>query len=152
LRESDNRLLEWQGGEDLRSFYEAQWWSHHTGEAFVLVADFNGFPIGQAAIYWVGKPIHPHLPDLQSLRVHPIFQGQGIGTRLLEAGALATKARGLPQLSLSVGGDNHRARRLYERCGFRITGEAYEDSWSYTNAAGQKVTVTEIVMDMLKEL
>jgi ribosomal protein S18 acetylase RimI-like enzyme len=152
LRESDTRLLEWHGGADLRSFYERQWWAHNSNEAFVLVADFNGFPIGQAAIYWVGKPMHPHLPDLQSLRVHPIFQGQGIGSRLLEAGAMVVQARGLPHLSLSVGVHNHRARQLYGRCGYHVSSEPYEDSWQYQNAKGETVVVTELVLDMLKEV
>lgn len=152
LRESDNAALEWHGGADLRAFYEAQWWSHQSGEAFVLVADFNGFPIGQAAIYWQGKPSHPHWPDLQSLRVHPIFQGQGIGTRLLEAASTVVKARGLPHLSLSVSVVNHGAHRLYERCGFRVSSQPYEDSWEYINAAGQPVRLTETVIDLLKEL
>lgn len=152
LRESDNTSLEWHGGADLRSFYEKQWWAHQSGEAFVLVADFNGFPIGQAAIYWLGKPTHPHWPDLQSLRVHPIFQGQGIGTRLLEGASTVVKERGLPLLSLSVGVANLGAHRLYERCGFRVSSQPYEDSWEYVNAAGEIVPMTEIVLDLLKEL
>src|SRR5688572_3729531 len=87
LQKEDGLKLEWQGGADLRNFYDRQWMAHEMGEAFVLVADFNSFPIGQAAVYWEGKPAHPGIPDLQSLRVHPLFQGQGIGTRLLDAGA-----------------------------------------------------------------
>ncbi len=152
LRESDNVPLEWHGGEDLRSFYERQLWAHQSGEAFVLIADFNGFPIGQAAIYWTGKPTHPHWPDLQSLRVHPVFQGQGIGTRLLDAASIIVKARGLPHLSLSVSVVNHGAHRLYERCGFRVSSQPYEDSWEYLNAAGEPVRLTETVLDLLKEL
>jgi len=152
LRESDNLALEWHGAADLRSFYEAQWWAHSSGEACVLVADLNGFPIGQAAIYWQGKPSHPEFPDLQSLRVHRIFQGQGIGTRLLEAAAIVVRARGLRHLSLSVGADNRGARRLYERLGYRVSSEPYEAGWQYVNAAGATVSVTEVVLDMIKEL
>ena len=84
--------------------------------------------------------------------MHPIFQGQGIGTRLLEAGSLVVQARGLPQLSLSVGVANHGAHRLYERCGFRVSSAPYEDSWQYVNAAGETVIVTETVLDLLKDV
>ena len=152
LCESDNLALEWHGGADLRSFYETQWWAHSSGEAFVIVADFNGIPIGQAAIYWHGKPTHPDIPDLQSVRVDPAFQGQGIGTRLFEAAEIIVRARGLRHLSLSVGAENLGARRLYERLGFRVTSEPYQDAWQYVNARGEIVPVTETVLDMIKEL
>lgn len=152
LQKEDGLKLEWQGGADLRHFYERQWMAHQIGEAFVLVADFNGFPIGQAAIYWEGKPAHPGIPDLQSLRVHPIFQGQGIGTQLLDAGALVVKERGFSQIGLSVNPDNLRAHHLYERCGFRLMSAPYQDHWQYTNAAGETVVVTEVILDMVKDL
>lgn len=152
LQKQDNLALEWHGGDDLRGFYQRQWMSHEIGEAFVIVADFNGFPIGQAAIYWEGKAAHPGIPDLQSLRVHPLFQGQGIGTHLLNAGAQIVKDRGLKQIGLSVNPENLRAHHLYERCGYELMSEPYEDSWQYTNAAEETVIVTEIVLDMVKEL
>jgi ribosomal protein S18 acetylase RimI-like enzyme len=152
LRKEDGLKLEWQGGADLRNFYERQWAAHEIGEAFVLVADFNGFPIGQAALYWEGKPAHPGIPDLQSLRVHPIFQGQGIGTQLLDAGALVVKERGFSQIGLSVNPDNLRAHHLYERCGYRLMSAPYQDQWQYTNAAGEVVVVTEVILDMVKDL
>jgi GNAT superfamily N-acetyltransferase len=85
LREMDNRALEWQGGADLRDWYQAQWQGHSDGHVCVVVADFNNYPIGQAAIHWRGKPTHPHIPDIQSLRVFPAFQGMSVGSRLLEA-------------------------------------------------------------------
>lgn len=152
LQKEDGLKLEWQGGPDLRNFYERQWTAHEMGEAFVLIADFNGFPIGQAALWWEGKPAHPGIPDLQSLRVHPIFQGQGIGTQLLDAGAQVVKQRGFKQIGLSVNPDNLRAHHLYERCGYRVMSEPYEDQWQYTNAAGETVVVTEVILDMVKDL
>jgi ribosomal protein S18 acetylase RimI-like enzyme len=150
LQESDNARLEWHGGADLRGFYNGQWVAHSIGEAFVLIADFNGFPIGQAALYWQGKPAHPQVPDLQSLRVHPIFQGQGIGTKILQAAEIAVQQHGHTCLGLSVGIHNDGAQRLYERCGFRIIGEPYEDIWRYTDAKGETIVVAEIVLDLLK--
>jgi ribosomal protein S18 acetylase RimI-like enzyme len=152
LQKQDAAKLEWHGGADLRRFYERQWVAHEIGEALVLIADFNGFPIGQAAIYWEGKAAHPRVPDLQSLRVHPLFQGQGIATKLLNAGALMVKERGFSRMGLSVNPVNLRAHHLYERCGYRVMSEPYEDSWEYANAAGEKIVVTEIVLDMVKDL
>lgn len=152
LREADNRALEWQGGADLRAFYEEQWQAHRAGDICVLVADFNGFPIGQAAIHWRGKPTHPHIPDLQSLRVFPAFQGMQVGSRLLEASEQMVAARGFAQVSLAVGIENPRARALYERLGYYAIGQPYDDEWHYTDARGQIQRVIEHVLDLVKQL
>lgn len=150
LGESDTRALEWHGGDDLRSWYEEQWAQHHDGISCVLVADFNGFPIGQVAIQWEGKPTHPHIPDLQSFRVFPAFRGMGIGTRLLQASEYTVQTRGFAQVSLAVTPHNTAARRLYERRGYHVVGDIYNFVWHYTDAGGQSVRVEETVIDMVK--
>ena len=152
LREADSRALEWQGGADLRAFYDGQWQSHQASDICVLVADLNDFPIGQVAIHWRGKATHPHLPDLQSLRVFPAFQGMGIGSRLIEASEQMVAARGFSQVSLAVGIENPRARVLYERLGFYVIGQPYDDEWSYTDAQGRQCHVVERIVDLVKTL
>ena len=157
LSAADERLLEWHGGPDLRSFYEGQTKAHQAGEIHVLIAAAeheaqSDFPIGQAAIYWQGKPTHPQIPDIQSLRVHPRFRGAGIGSRLVAACEEYSRQRGHERISLSVALDNFAARRLYERLGYSVVGPNYCDVWFYTNAAGQNVRVEETVLDMIKEL
>jgi ribosomal protein S18 acetylase RimI-like enzyme len=46
-------------------------------------------------------------------------RGKGIGRQLLERLLLESRSAGLSQVSLSVEQDNHVARRLYARVGFR---------------------------------
>lgn len=157
LAPADERLLEWHGGPDLRSFYQRQTQAHQAGEIHVLIAagpheGETDFPIGQAAIHWHGKPTHPQIPDIQSLRVHPHFRGAGIGSRLVEACEEYSRQRGHERISLSVALDNPRARRLYERLGYSVAGPNYCDVWFYTDAQGQNVRVEETVLDMIKEL
>jgi ribosomal protein S18 acetylase RimI-like enzyme len=152
LQERDLRPLEWHGGEDLREFYAALWGAHAAREIHVLVAEFNGFPIGLANIRWPGKPTQPGVPDVQSLRVHPIFRGLKIGSLLLETCEILVAARGHNRIGLSVGLDNPKAKKLYERHGYRVDGEAYCDVWYYTDARGQAVRVEEHVVDMVKNL
>lgn len=152
LQERDTRALEWQGGADLRSFYERQWEQHCAGTVCALVADFNGFPIGQGSIHWQGKPTHPHIPDIQSLRVFDAFRGLGIGSQLLVAGERLVAARGFAQVSLAAGLQNPAARRLYERLGYHAVGEPYNDAWHYINAQGVTVHVAEMVIDLVKNL
>ena len=157
LLPSDQLKLEWHGGVDLRGFYEEQWRTHEAEEIHVIVAASDSelgedFPVGQAAIHWNGKPTHPQIPDIQSVRVHPDLRGQGLGSRLLAECEKLVAARSHPQVSLSVALDNHAARRLYERLGYNVVGEKYSDVWFYADAAGQAVRVEETVWDMVKNL
>ena len=64
---------------------------------------------------------------LASLYVHPEASGKGVGRDLLRSAlaALATEAR--HDVTLWVFRDNARARRLYERAGFRLEGHEYTD-------------------------
>jgi GNAT superfamily N-acetyltransferase len=150
--DGDFRHLEWHGGADLRSFYEASWHAHQKDESTVLIADMGGFPIGQIVIIWGGKQNHPHFPDLQSLRVHPAFRGLGIGSRLLEAAETLAAERGFSQVGLSVGLDNPHARRLYERLGYESTNAIYDDEWSYIDQNGNEVHNVERVTDLVKKI
>lgn len=154
---SDERALEWHGGIDRRSFYQAQTAAHQAGDITVLIAagDFQGkenFPLGQAAIHWSGKPTHPELPDIQSLRVHPSLRGKGIGSLLLEACEKIVAERNYKKVSLSVALDNPGAKRLYERRGYRVFGAPYNDVWFYVDAAGKTVRMEETVLDLIKPL
>ena len=152
LRQADCRDLEWHGGPDLRSFYELQYQRHSRGEIAVLVIEWNGACVAQSAIHWSGKPTHPHIPDIQSLRVLPLFRGLGLGTRLLAASEAVIAGRGYNEVSLAVSIDNPRARALYERVGYVLVGEPYRDDWSYADAAGQTRRVRETVVDLIKPL
>jgi GNAT superfamily N-acetyltransferase len=150
--ETDIRLLEWHGGPDLRSFYDKLWEGHQTGELTVLIADVNQYPVGQIVIHWSGKPAHSEFPDQQSLRVHPAFRGFGLGTCLIKASERLVAAQGYSHVGLSVGVENHKARRLYERLGYSVIGTEYEDVWSYTDFAGVEIVLREMVLDLVKKL
>ncbi|MHB1296493.1 MAG: GNAT family N-acetyltransferase [Anaerolineae bacterium] len=60
------------------------------------------------------------------LAVLPAFQGRGIGHRLLAEAFARMRADGLAGANLNTQQDNARSRRLYERLGFRLTGEVHE--------------------------
>ena len=152
LQQGDVRHLEWHGGADLRSFYEWQWDRHREGESEVLVAIFNGLPVGQVALHWDGKPAHPGVPDIQSLRVMPLFRGLGLGSKLIEACEMEASRRTCGKIGLAVGLDNPKARKLYERLGYIADGPTYIDRWDYVNAQGEMVVVEEHVVDLIKDL
>ena len=152
LSADDLRALEWQGGADLRGFYEDLWRAHAAEEIHVVVADFNQFPIGLAVIHWPGKPTQPGVPDIQSLRVHPIFRGLKIGSALMSSCEQLIAARGFSKVGLSVGLENLGAKKLYQRSDYEVDGAPYCDVWYYTDAAGKSVCVEEHVLDLVKNL
>ncbi len=61
-------------------------------------------------------------PYIKSIAVFPEFRGQGIGTKLLSftEDLFRTRSR---HLFICVSSFNHRARKLYEKFGFRVVGE-----------------------------
>lgn len=60
---------------------------------------------------------------LDSLVTDPAFRGQGIGNELIEAACRKARASGVSFIGLNVDHGNPRAKKLYERLGFRKSGE-----------------------------
>jgi ribosomal-protein-alanine N-acetyltransferase len=60
--------------------------------------------------------------EILTLAVDPAARRQGLGTRLVREGALASAARGATRLFLEVADDNHAALALYARAGFTEAG------------------------------
>lgn len=65
---------------------------------------------------------------ISNLAVLPEFQGQGIGTRLLERAQAKAAEMGLTKCALTVEVGNKQALRLYERLSFRIV-RTFEHPW-----------------------
>jgi GNAT superfamily N-acetyltransferase len=57
------------------------------------------------------------------------LRGRGIGQRLLEKSLDFCRARGYRSVYLWTFGGLDAARRLYERCGFRLTMQRRGDQW-----------------------
>ena len=95
----------------------------------ILIAD-DGTPVGRLLVD--RKPHRWRIVDIAVLASH---RGRGLGARVLAECRSECGAAGA-RLELRVAPDNP-ARRLYERLGFRVTGQdavAVEMVW---NAAGQ---------------
>jgi ribosomal protein S18 acetylase RimI-like enzyme len=75
--------------------------------------------VGDAAAGAVGMRLNwLRGPHVQFLGVLPGFQGDGLGTRLLEW--IESQSGGQRNLWLTVSDFNHRARAFYERHGFVV--------------------------------
>ena len=59
------------------------------------------------------------IPKIANLAIERKYRGQGLGTKLVEACIEQSKAWGFDYICLFVDDDNHSARELYRRLGFR---------------------------------
>lgn len=139
--------LEWFGLYwHYRQIYEHTYRQQLCERRLMLVADVNGFPVGQVFIQFESHEMRVadgrQRAYLYSLRVMEPFQGRGLGTQLIRAAEEAIAARGYAWATIAVAKDNAGARRLYERLGYRTFGED-DGCWSYTDPDGERHHVNE---------
>ena len=151
VRASDLPRLEWFGiYAHLRRMEEANYRDVEAGTKLWLVADVNGFPVGHLKVNLrVDDPSRGNPRGyIFALRVFDPFQGLGIGTELIMAAESALRARGFRYVSIAVGKDNPRARRLYERLGYTVYREEI-GRWQYVDLQGRlhRVEEPEFLMD-----
>ena len=80
-------------------------------------------PVVGLAAGWPG-PEPGGCPEVISMWVADRWRGTGVADRLLEAVIDWAVSIGAPALCLGVADGNDRARRFYERAGFRATGNS----------------------------
>ena len=89
--------------------------------ARLLLGVLDGQPV--ATIYGVPLRGLPTKAQVALLAVEPALWRQGIGTRMLHALTDTLSRQGCRELRMNVDPENHRARALYERQGWRHFGE-----------------------------
>jgi RimJ/RimL family protein N-acetyltransferase len=112
-----SRLADWQGDGD-----REERWRQRLGASgsYHVVALLDARPVGMAG----GIPTADEdVAELISMWVAPDARGHGVGDRLVAAVQRWASRVGATRLRLSVAEGNDAARALYERCGFRPTGE-----------------------------
>ncbi len=88
-----------------------------------LVAEVEGRVVAEAEFYVDREPAPFAALHLSILYVHRVWQGQGIGRRLVEAGVQAAGERGLPTLTTQP---EEEALAFYTRLGFSPWRSAQE--------------------------
>ncbi|MBN1667261.1 MAG: GNAT family N-acetyltransferase [Anaerolineales bacterium] len=156
-RRQDLPALEWEGEfTHYRNIFREAYQRYQKGETLLWIAELGQFGlVGQAFVQLQGT--QPDLADGQerayiySIRVRPIYQNQGIGTRLLRTIEADLVARQYRYATLNVAKDNQSARRLYERLGYHVV--AHEAGrWSYVDHRGKRQHVHEPAWRMEKNL
>ena len=131
---------------------------HDAGTITFLLAWRGEQPVGHVLVRWrTDSPKYAALPAgvpiLEGLGVAEALRNRGIGTALTNAAEGAARARGHDRILLSVGVDNHGARRLYARRGYAELGlEPQYLSWTFVDATGRQRTEGEWVTWFVREL
>ena len=109
----------------LSSFTVASWEEQLGDQAYTFrIAEAGGNPMGFAKLGPLKLPIEAEASALMlyQLYVKPDFHGSGIAQALMEWTIEEAWQRGAPALYLTVFVDNDRARRFYDRYGFKAVG------------------------------
>ena len=151
IRADDLPMLEWFGTHaHFRNMEQANYRDVEAGAKLWLVAEVNRFPVGHLKInVRVEDPLRGNPRGyIFALRVFAPFQGLGVGTELIRAAEDVLRARRFRYVSIAVGKDNPRARRLYERLGYRVYREEI-GRWQYVDLEGRlhRMEEPEFLMD-----
>lgn len=122
LEVEDLPALEWYGHQHGQLTAVRAALADPAKDVAFLVAVANGAAVGRLGIDYSAKGAGG-VAVLWSMAVLPELQRLGIGTALLRAARQAVSDRGAPIVEIGVEHENDGARRLYERCGFDLTGE-----------------------------
>lgn len=100
---------------------------------YLVVLDDRGAPVAVGGVDHVERA---PVSCLYQLATAADRRSQGFGTLLVRALEDAAATRGATRVGLGVEDDNVRATALYERLGYRVTGEVEQAGWDSEDAAG----------------
>lgn len=136
-----------------RQRLEHQW----SGTSTYLVATLDG-PVGVCIVRWEGPfdaSVAARWPDcveVNHLYVLSNARNRGVGGSLIGAAEARCRERKLEQVGTGVADDNSGAARLYERLGYRDSGDRYVTSYQHFDADGTPHHATERNRFLIKQL
>jgi ribosomal protein S18 acetylase RimI-like enzyme len=149
--QEDIPKLEWFGlMAPFRAILQEDFLRAQAEELAYLVAEINGFPVGQVEADLV-RHRGQKTGYIMALRVLPPLQNLGIGTCLMTAVERILQQNGLQIAQLNVEKSNPQALRLYLRLGYQITAEIHQP-WSFITPEGLEETIDEPEWVMQKSL
>ncbi len=138
--ESDIKAIKWSI-PDWSSYWQEKWQRKLAGELDMYLATINDFPIARIWLNWT-KQASDGIGEISSLAVMPPFQGNKIGTNLINFAEDIFSQKALKISQIGIDKPNFRAQKLYEKQGYvRVREE--QDSLEYTTESGEKKLYTE---------
>lgn len=154
---SDLPALEWHGEySHFRNLYQDIYQSSIRGDAVMWLVEYpRQGVIGQLFVQLTSSRLE--LADgynkayIYGFRIFKQYRGQGIGSYMMDIAESDLFDRGFRWVNLNVGKDNLRARRLYERLGYKVVA-AEPGRWSYYDDRGIRRQVVEPAWRMNKKI
>ena len=92
-------------------------------------------------------------PHIEGVAVTEQFQGQGIGTRLIQKAEGIAKQKGFVYLGLAVNIENERAIKLYQKLGYQHSKfGTFKSSYSFKDPQGKRIRCYEKCVYLVKKL
>lgn len=88
----------------------------HRGECYV--AEVNGEMVG----VYVLLATRPKTMEIVNIAVSQVYQGKGLGKRLVLDAIQQAKCKGFKTIEIGTGNSSIDQLALYQKCGFRIIG------------------------------
>ena len=122
----------WTTLADVQAWTEADWRAQLTGHPRTHYhAQLGDTPVGALGIDWVGYTedlaLDADSVNIVAVYVRPAYRGGGVLPALLARADAEMRRAGRHRQLLETPEDNLRARRAYERLGFRETGRRMPD-------------------------
>jgi ribosomal protein S18 acetylase RimI-like enzyme/fructosamine-3-kinase len=96
-----------------------------SNDALFLVLEEERKILGQVFLKLTGNETQPGFPNMQDVYVLEKQRGKGLGKKLIEECERISKDKGYKKISVAVNPTlNHRAKFLYERLGYKDTGDS----------------------------
>ena len=157
IQQNDLPDLEWEGEfKHFRRLYINAFQNQQNGNAVLWVVEFPEVGIiGQAFVQLSGS--RPELADghirayIYSVRIKHAFRNLGIGSKIMRHAEQDILQRGYSFATLNVGKQNYKARRFYQRLGYRVISDE-PGKWSYLDHHGKRQYVHEPSWRMQKQL
>ncbi len=142
--EADRAWLRWLHHVTMRDAVESMWgWDEDRQDALFdgsfTTENLQIVQVEARDVGVIAATRHPSVLFLDNIQVVPDYQGQGLGTALIRDLQDRARTEGVP-VALRVIVSN-RARLLYERLGFVITGQSdthYYLRWSGDSHPGNR--------------
>jgi len=131
---------------------------HRIQRTTIVVAWLDTKPVGIGWMHWDGPRDAAlmnslgRVPEIHRLHINKRYRSFGLGSRIISSFELLAIERGLTWIGLGVHLKNHRATALYQRLGFRETGERYVDEFIVKEPNGMAYQVREPSVYMTREL
>jgi ribosomal protein S18 acetylase RimI-like enzyme len=110
----------------------------------VYIYSENGKDVGMFKLQPM-KYRNSHIIYLGGVAVDPVSSEQGAGSRMMAEVLVKVKEMGFTRIELTVGTENARALRLYERVGFEIEGRLK----NYSFLKSENRYIDEYVMGLI---